>query len=103
MSALIPSAHFPDDFFFQLLLLVFIRMVEVLQRVFDKSKSFSQSLPIKSENFKNEKIKNIRIFFEIKKIFNFFFVFDFLLHSYFGSYLLCFCLFNQLFLSFFLV
>ena len=47
-------------------------MVEVLQRVFDKSKSFSQSLPIKSENFKNEKIKTIRIFFEIKKFFFFF-------------------------------
>ena len=63
MSALIPSAHYPDDFFFNYFLLVFIRMVEVLQNILCKSKSFSLTLRNKSEVFRNEKVSKSSIFF----------------------------------------
>ena len=74
-------------------------MVEVLQNILCKSKSFSLTLRNKSEVFRNEKVSKSSIFFlKLKKII-FFFVFS--LHNIFGFNLLCFCLFNQLFLSFF--
>ena len=55
MSALFPSAHFPNVFFFNYFLLVFIGMVEVSQNVSDISKSLSKTVSNISENFENEK------------------------------------------------
>ena len=54
MTGLIPSAYFPKDIS-QLLLIFFVRMVDVLRCDFEKSKSVSQTLFNRNDKFKQNK------------------------------------------------